>query len=113
MTSALTRSCGDRFTTASGSNIPNGSSQIAKPRCVILTSRLSLNCSIVQREEDLPGLLLILIVFSNRDQIDSVAAVYDRRSSAKDQFPLRLRRGFPRSHNDAKIHGRADYCRRP
>jgi len=38
---------GNRFTTTCGSNIPNGSSQMAAPPCVILTRRASWNCSIL------------------------------------------------------------------
>src|SRR5438045_9534567 len=43
--STPTSSFGDRFTTTCGSNIPNGSSQMANPPCVILTRRVSWNCS--------------------------------------------------------------------
>ena len=40
-------SFGNRFTTTCGFNIPNGSSQMASPPCVILTRRASWNCSIL------------------------------------------------------------------
>src|SRR5207237_10718124 len=65
--STLTPSCGNRFTTTSGSNIPNGSSQMASLRCAILTRRASWNCSTLRREGDRLGLSLILIASSNRD----------------------------------------------
>src|SRR4029453_460276 len=38
-------SFGNRFPTICGSNILNGSSQMANPPCVILTRRVSWNCS--------------------------------------------------------------------
>lgn len=38
--STLTRRCCDRSTMISGSNIQTGSSQMASPRCVILTRRV-------------------------------------------------------------------------
>jgi hypothetical protein len=40
-----TPSFGNRFTMTCGSNIPNGFSQMANPPCVILTRRVSSNCS--------------------------------------------------------------------
>jgi hypothetical protein len=43
--STPTPNFGNRFMTTCGSNIPNGSSQMANPRCVILTRRASWNCS--------------------------------------------------------------------
>src|SRR5207247_8564540 len=39
-----------RSTTPCGFNIPNGSSPMAKPPCVILTRRVSWNSSILSRE---------------------------------------------------------------
>ena len=48
--STLTPNSGNRFTTTCRSNIPNGSSQMAKPPCVILTRRVSWNSSILSRE---------------------------------------------------------------
>src|SRR5207248_3382636 len=45
-----TPSSGNSFTTTSGSNIPNGSSQMASPPCVILTRRASWNCSTLPRD---------------------------------------------------------------
>ena len=43
--STPTPSSSNRFTTTCGSNIPNGSSQMANPPCVILTSRALPSCS--------------------------------------------------------------------
>src|SRR4029453_9036914 len=43
--STPTPSSCNRFTTTCGSNIPNGSSQMANPQHVILTKRASRNCS--------------------------------------------------------------------
>src|SRR5881275_3650461 len=65
--STLTQHYCDRSTMICGSNIPNGSSQMASLRCVILTRRASWNCSILRREGDRLGLSLILIASSNRD----------------------------------------------
>jgi len=42
--STPTPSFGNRFTTTCGSNIPNGSSQMAGPQCVIFTKRASWSC---------------------------------------------------------------------
>jgi hypothetical protein len=44
-----TPSCGNRFTTTCAFNIPNGSSQMAGPPCVIFTRRASWNCSTLTR----------------------------------------------------------------
>jgi hypothetical protein len=65
--STPTASSGNRFTTTSGSNIPNGSSQLANAPRVILTSHASWNCSIHSRERDPASLSLIFIASSNRD----------------------------------------------
>ena len=48
--STPTPSSSNRFTTTCGSNIPTGSSQMANPPCVILTSRALWNCSALRRE---------------------------------------------------------------
>jgi hypothetical protein len=50
--STLTPSSRNRFTTICGSNIPNGSSQMASAPRVILTRRALWNCSALRRERD-------------------------------------------------------------
>ena len=61
-----TPTSGDRFTTTCGSNIPNGSSQMANPPSVILTRRASRNCSTLSRKRDPTSLSLLFIAPSNR-----------------------------------------------
>jgi len=65
--STPTSSSGNRFTTTCGSNIPNGSNQMANPPYVILTSRASRNYSTLSRERDRTSPSLLLIARSNRE----------------------------------------------
>ena len=63
-----TPSSSNRFTTTCESNIPNGSSQMANPPCVILTMRASWNCSTVLTQTGDPtSLSLLFIAPSNRE----------------------------------------------
>ena len=66
-----TPSSGNRFTRTFGSNIQNGSSQMANVPCVIRTRRACWKRSTVLGERDPTKLPLILIASSNRDQTDS------------------------------------------
>ena len=75
--SGPTPSSRNRFTTICGSNIPNGSSQMASPRCVILTSHALRNYSKISHERDPTNLSPLFIACSNRHQTESTPQLLD------------------------------------
>ena len=72
--STPTPSSGNRFTTICGSNIPNGSSQMADVPSVILTSHALRNYSKISHERDPANVSPLPIASSNGHQAESVPA---------------------------------------
>src|SRR5262245_45873713 len=99
--STRTRSSGSRFTRTCACNILIGSSLMANLPCVILMRRASWNCWLVLREENLLSPLLIPIVFSNREPIDSTRIVTPSLLGAPQKLePLRYARHARRPQGD-------------